>query len=529
MIDNNGNDLIDCDDIVCGRPAIIEVTPENPNNCPTLDNGRITIIASGANLKYSIDNGVNFQSARIFTNLTDGIYSIVVKNDITGCEVIHTNTITLTDPICTEICDNGIDDDGDDQIDCVDGDCGQPSISAVNPTDPHNCPDANNGVITITAVGPNLEYSIDNGITYQSDSTFNDLNAGNYSIVVRNSATGCEASYTQSPVGLLEPACDEECGNGIDDDGDGLIDFQDDDCGGAGAGGGFPIVFSPTATWLCEGSDYTFEIPVTLPGFTYEWDFGPYASIDTIATGPGPHFINFTPTGTETGTEAIFPEVSLRAITPTYEIRDTFNFQVRPQIVITNIEANDPSDCGKEDGSINLDIQRQTNACIEISFDGGNSWVQENKVRLDRLSSGDFNIVARYCEEPCGINSNIITLTNPSSSTVLGDDEFADICPGQVYKNTVISNDIVQNRSSTYSLDSIASKGAVTMQSDGSFEYIVSDSTFCGVDQFRYSVCNPDSTCCSTAFVTLILTDNTDPILENVPADITIGCDEEVP
>ena len=261
------------------------------------------------------------------------------------------------------------------------------------------------------------------------------------------------------------------CGNGIDDDGNGLIDFQDDACGGGDLpGGGFPIVFRPNAIWLCEGSDYTFGIQAALPGFTYEWKFGPYASVE-IATGIGPHIIQFDP---PTGTEAVFPEVSLRAITPTYEIRDTFNFQVRPKIVITNIETNDPSDCGQEDGSINLDIQRQSDACIEISFDGGNSWIQENRVRLDQLRSGSYNIVARYCDEPCGINSNIITLTNPGSSTVLGDDEFTNLCPGQIYSNTVISNDIVQNRLAQYSLDSPTSEGEVTMQSDGSFEYIVS-------------------------------------------------------
>ena len=95
-IDNNGDGQIDCEDDACGRPAIIGVTPENPNNCPILDNGRITIIASGANLQYSIDNGATFQNARIFTNLTDGTYTIVVKNNITGCEASHTNIGKIT-------------------------------------------------------------------------------------------------------------------------------------------------------------------------------------------------------------------------------------------------------------------------------------------------------------------------------------------------------------------------------------------------------------------------------------------------
>ena len=106
---------------------------------------------------------------------------------------------------------------------------------------------------------------------------------------------------------------------------------------------------------------------------------------------------------------------------------------------------------------------------------------------------------------------------------MLVDDDFTNLCPGQIYSNTVISNDFVQNRLAQYSIASPTSQGEVTMQSNGSFEYMVSDSTFCGVDQFSYTVCNPSNTCCTTAFVTLYLTDTTDPTLENVPADITVS------
>jgi len=149
-IDNNGDGQIDCEDDACGKPGIISVTPDNPNNCPVLDNGQITIIATGTDLVYSVDNGTTFQNARIFTNLTDGTYTIVVKNNKTGCEISHSNTITLTDPTCTEICDNGIDDDGDGNTDCADNNCGKPTIQDVQTQDPDNCPVLDNGTITIT-------------------------------------------------------------------------------------------------------------------------------------------------------------------------------------------------------------------------------------------------------------------------------------------------------------------------------------------------------------------------------------------
>jgi len=129
-IDNDGDGDIDCDDADCGQPIITSVSPTNPSNCPTLDNGSITILASGSNLEYSIDNGTTYQTSNSFTGLSDSDYTVVVRNSATLCLVNYaTNDITLTDPSCIEICDDGIDNDGDGDIDCDDADCGQPIIT----------------------------------------------------------------------------------------------------------------------------------------------------------------------------------------------------------------------------------------------------------------------------------------------------------------------------------------------------------------------------------------------------------------
>ena len=64
--------------------------------------------------------------------------------------------LILPDP---EICNDGIDNDGDGLTDCDDPDCEVPTITTVDPTDPNNCPTLDNGIITITATGVNLEYS----------------------------------------------------------------------------------------------------------------------------------------------------------------------------------------------------------------------------------------------------------------------------------------------------------------------------------------------------------------------------------
>src|SRR5690606_32874304 len=54
-----------------------------------------------------------------------------------------------------------------------------------------SCALADDGKITVTATGTGtLEYSKDNGVTYQAGNEFSDLAAGTYQIVVRD-ANGC--------------------------------------------------------------------------------------------------------------------------------------------------------------------------------------------------------------------------------------------------------------------------------------------------------------------------------------------------
>ena len=130
----------------CGVPTITTVDPTDPNNCPALDNGIITITATGVNLEYSIDDGTTYQTTNSFTNLSDGSYIIRVRNSVTDCFV--SSTTTLTDPICLEICNDGFDNDGDGLTDCDDPDCEVPTITTVDPTDPNNCPALDNGIIT---------------------------------------------------------------------------------------------------------------------------------------------------------------------------------------------------------------------------------------------------------------------------------------------------------------------------------------------------------------------------------------------
>jgi len=87
------------------------------------------------------------------------------------------------------------------------------------------------GTITINATGNNLKYSINDGISYQSSNIFSNLVEGTYSVKVIDRETRCIDDYVNNPIDLTNPNCVPEiCGNGIDDDGDGLIDDFDPDC-----------------------------------------------------------------------------------------------------------------------------------------------------------------------------------------------------------------------------------------------------------------------------------------------------------
>jgi len=83
-------------------------------------------------------------------------------------------------------------------------DAGNIQITAVEKTDSHCKQD--NGVITVTAQpSQGLQYSVDNGNTWQSSNLFENLPAGNYFIRARD-PSGCEGVYQNNPVTIENKA-----------------------------------------------------------------------------------------------------------------------------------------------------------------------------------------------------------------------------------------------------------------------------------------------------------------------------------
>ncbi len=150
-------------------------------------NGAIQALANGGtpDYTYTLYLGANLIGTQNpahpnpanFINLGGGTYTLNIT-DKNGCPA-YTEDILVTQPpqlIVTDVT-----------------------------TTPISCNGASDGTITITASGgtPPLEYSIDNGVTFQASNVFT-VGEGYYDIVVRD-ANGCTASWSTT-VEMVEPS-----------------------------------------------------------------------------------------------------------------------------------------------------------------------------------------------------------------------------------------------------------------------------------------------------------------------------------
>lgn len=121
-----------------------------------------------------------------------------------------------------EICNNGIDDDCDGDIDCEDFDCG-PSIINVTILDEPSCKFCSDGRIKVQVINKKLDQlrlSVDggqnfitpNGYTY----IFENLGEGDYDVLAKDIFTNCEVYWSENSVSLRAPEGNETelCENG---------------------------------------------------------------------------------------------------------------------------------------------------------------------------------------------------------------------------------------------------------------------------------------------------------------------------
>ena len=161
--EDNGGGCVSSDDVIVTFSNLSYVDNVVQSTCGNAD-GEINLTASNgiAPYQYSIDGGASFQANGSFLNLFSGTYNVVIQDDI-GCQVSATVTIT---------------------------DQGGPVINSTIANDVL-CQGFCDGTIAINATGA-TQFSIDNGVTFQSINTFNGLCVGTYDIVVQDNF-GCQA------------------------------------------------------------------------------------------------------------------------------------------------------------------------------------------------------------------------------------------------------------------------------------------------------------------------------------------------
>ncbi len=163
--------------------SAVSATSTNATSCTTPD-GSITINNNNATYEYTINGGNTWQDSRFFTNLAAGTYAVGYRVKSSLCTpIIPTISRIISGPTVATPTNTGV-------------------------TQPTDCSPANGAILVDNLATPEtgIEYSIDGGTTWSTSNNFTGLQPGTYTVVKRNTTTGCiSASRTltlNSPINL---------------------------------------------------------------------------------------------------------------------------------------------------------------------------------------------------------------------------------------------------------------------------------------------------------------------------------------
>ena len=386
-------------EFLASAPIIIEdVSMVNP--LCNFNNGEISINATGGtgDISYSID-GVNYQDIGAFEDLGIGDYTVFIKDE-SGCVIKE--EVELLGLLAPEI--SGI-------------------------TFDHSICDRDNGSITISAIGGTgqLVYSID-GINFQMDNIFTNLQADVYSVVIRDE-NDCEVSAELEIedngiphlelITLTNTTCNENNGvfevtvNGGSPPFSYSIDqmnFQ--------AVGNFEDLMSGNYTVEvidangCQDSLFILIEPSELPQIgdfevfqtTCGQSNGSFSidnqgsdqdilySIDDLEYQEDNTFSNLAP-----GTYTVFVKDGFGC-----DSNSNVDILGSDEVSILNIDLNS-ADCGKSNGSFEV-LAKGGNELKLLSLNGG---IFDSEFRVDNLISGTYEIEIKN-EKDCKIDTLII-------------------------------------------------------------------------------------------------------------------------
>ena len=174
VMDSEGCDGVISIDIEDPEVLSLQLNPVNIS-CNGLEDGTADVAATGGYGGYQFDWSTGESGSQI-QNLAPGNYDVTLT-DAGGCQIIEAFEIMGVQSVVLEL------------------------VGSMD----NECPNDANGSITVAANGgtPPYEFSIDNGSNFQSATSFENLGAGNYTILVRDSR-GC--SNNLENIVLTEPA-----------------------------------------------------------------------------------------------------------------------------------------------------------------------------------------------------------------------------------------------------------------------------------------------------------------------------------
>ena len=166
-------------------PIIDNVVSTNPNAC-TDQLGSISIESSSDDIEYSIDNGITWQADNTFDNLPDGDYQVMIQS------TNHSDCFSIVIPTTLTLEDIDLLADLDLRI-----------------SDPSDCENSN-GIIDLGIENSDLEFSIDQGTTWQNFSTFENLSSGEYDVIVRLiTDPGCSDNIENITLNFIPCPCED--------------------------------------------------------------------------------------------------------------------------------------------------------------------------------------------------------------------------------------------------------------------------------------------------------------------------------
>lgn len=377
-------------------------------------------------------------------------------------------------------------------------------IVSVTPTNPSSC-GSNSGSIVLSinhAPGSNVVASVDGGSTWNTagDFTFNNLSSGSYDIRVKYDNDDCEVIYGN--VNLSDPSS--------------------------------PVAtLSANVTSECVGEYIIFEGTLVSGNPIFAWNFGAGASPAT-AIGDGQHWVNYSTGGNKNVVLTVEESGCINTYNLTIEIAENYNDGgtiESDEFLCSMLDPSIITEAGAPSGGFNGVTEYQW----ELRESSGSGWTLWSDISGANSNSYDPPVISKATQyrrkarrTPCsGWQYSNIVEKSISSSPNLANDFYDAPCPGFVFVDNVASND--NNLiSPVFTVVTPPVNGVIDLDNDGEFSY-TPNSTYCGIDQFTYQVCNQGSTCCATAVVSLDMSDNTDPVLLNIPDDITLNCDDEIP